>query len=75
LIVLLFFFAIIIFIISSFRKFSMPMAGVGGFFAAELFLWRTGAVGFLSLLLVAWVRLHRCLYTISRIVAGALAGG
>jgi ABC-type multidrug transport system fused ATPase/permease subunit len=67
--------AIVMFSISSFWKISMHMAGVGGFSTALVFVFGTPALwAFLSLLLVAWARLHRRKHTIPQLIAGALAG-
>jgi hypothetical protein len=63
------------FTISSFWKISMHMAGVGGFSTALVFVFGTPALwAFLSLLLVAWARLHRRKHDIPQLIAGALAG-
>jgi hypothetical protein len=57
--------AIVIFSISSFWKISMHMAGVGGFSTALVFVFGAPALwAFLSLLLVAWARLHRRKHTV-----------
>ena len=67
--------AIVMFTISSFWKISMHMAGVGGFSTALVFVFGTPALwAFLSLLLVAWARLHRRKHDIPQLIAGALAG-
>jgi len=67
--------AILMFTISSFWKISMHMAGVGGFSTALVFVFGAAALwAFLSLLLVAWARLHRRKHDISQLIAGALAG-
>jgi hypothetical protein len=67
--------AIWMFTISSFWKISMHMAGVGGFSTALVFVFGAAALwAFLSLLLVAWARLHRRKHDISQLIAGALAG-
>ncbi len=67
--------AIVMFSISSFWKISMHMAGVGGFSTALVFVFGTSALwAFLSLLLVAWARLHRRKHNIPQLIAGALAG-
>ena len=67
--------AIVMFSISSFWKISMHMAGVGGFSTALVFVFGAPALwAFLSLLLVAWARLHRRKHTVLQLIAGALAG-
>jgi hypothetical protein len=67
--------AIVMFSISSFWKISMHMAGVGGFSTALVFVFGAPALwAFLSLLLVAWARLHRRKHTVPQLIAGALAG-
>ena len=67
--------AIVMFSISSFWKISMHMAGVGGFSTALVFVFGAPALWFfLSLLLVAWARLHRRKHTVPQLIAGALAG-
>ena len=67
--------AIVMFSISSFWKISMHMAGVGGFSTALVFVFGAPALwAFLSLLLVAWARLHRRKHDIPQLVAGTLAG-
>lgn len=67
--------AIVMFSISSFWKISMHMAGVGGFSTALVFVFGAPALwAFLSLLLVAWARLHRRKHNIPQLIAGALAG-
>ena len=67
--------AIVMFSISSYWKISMHMAGVGGFSTALVFVFGAPALwAFLSLLLVAWARLHRRKHTIPQLIAGALAG-
>jgi len=67
--------AIVMFSISSFWKISMHMAGVGGFSTALVFVFGAPALwAFISLLLVAWARLHRRKHTIPQLIAGALAG-
>ena len=68
--------AIVMFSISNFWKISMHMAGVGGFSTALVFVFGTPALcAYLSLLLVAWARLHRRKHTIPQLIAGAAAGG
>jgi hypothetical protein len=68
--------AIVMFSISNFWKISMHMAGVGGFSTALVFVFGAPALwAFLSLLLVAWARLHRRKHNIPQLVAGAVAGG
>jgi hypothetical protein len=67
--------AIVMFSISSFWKISMHMAGVGGFSTALVFVFGASALwAFLSLILVAWARLHRRKHDIPQLVAGAVAG-
>jgi hypothetical protein len=67
--------AIVMFSISSFWKISMHMAGVGGFSTALVFVFGApGLWAFLSLMLVAWARLHRRKHTIPQLVVGAVAG-
>ena len=67
--------AILMLTISSFWKISMHMAGVGGFSTALVFVFGAPALcAFLSLLLVAWARLHRRKHDIPELIAGALAG-
>jgi hypothetical protein len=67
--------AIVMFSISSFWKISMHMAGVGGFSTALVFVFGAPALwAFLSLMLVAWARLHRRKHDIPQLVAGAVAG-
>jgi hypothetical protein len=67
--------AIVMFSISSFWKISMHMAGVGGFSTALVFVFGASALwAFLSLLLVAWARLHRRKHTVPQLIVGALAG-
>jgi hypothetical protein len=67
--------AIVMFGISSFWKISMHMAGVGGFSTALVFVFGTPALwAFLSLMLVAWARLHRRKHNLTQLIAGALAG-
>ncbi len=67
--------AIVMFSISSFWKISMHLAGVGGFSTALVFIFGAPALwAFLSLLLVAWARLHRRKHNIPQLIAGALAG-
>lgn len=67
--------AIVMFSISSFWKISMHMAGVGGFSTALVFVFGWPALwAFLSLLLVAWARLHRRKHNVSQLIVGTLAG-
>ena len=67
--------AIVMFSISNFWKISMHMAGVGGFSTALVFVFGAPALwAFLSLLLVAWARLHRRKHDILQLIVGALAG-
>ena len=67
--------AIVIFSISSFWKISMHMAGVSGFSTALVFVFGAPALwAFISLLLVAWARLHRRKHTVPQLIAGTLAG-
>ncbi len=67
--------AIVMFSISNFWKISMHMAGVGGFSTALVFVFGAPALwAFLSLLLVAWARLHRRKHNVPQLIAGALAG-
>jgi hypothetical protein len=67
--------AIVMFSISSFWKISMHMAGVGGFSTALFFVFGAPALWtFLSLVLVAWARLHRRKHDVPQLIAGAVAG-
>jgi hypothetical protein len=67
--------AIVMFSISGFWKISMHMAGVGGFSTALVFVFGAPALwAFLSLLLVAWARLHRRKHNVPQLIAGAVAG-
>jgi hypothetical protein len=67
--------AMVMFSISGFWKISMHMAGVGRFSTALVFVFGAPALwAFISLLLVAWARLHRRKHTVPQLIAGALAG-
>jgi hypothetical protein len=67
--------AIVMFAVSSVWKISMHMAGVAGFSTALVFVFGPpGIWAFLSLLPVAWARLHRRKHVPAQLVAGAAAG-